>query len=74
MAASKTKVPDLYDVCSANSGAQVIIGVDLETAQDECKRLNHEARRINAQGEPTGMHEGQVTTYEVVARSGLVVG
>lgn len=73
--AAKTKAPvaELYDVRSANSGAEVIIGVDLDTAKDECKRLNKEARRVNAQGEPTGMHAGEVTTYEVVSRSGLVV-
>lgn len=80
--AAKGKAPtELYNVHSAVSGAQVIIGVPLGdastpgTAVYERDRLNAEARRPNPSqpSEPTGMHHGVLTTYEVRSRAGVVV-
>ena len=82
MAVGKKAPAELYDVRSALTGYQTVQGVSLELAQSECARLNAEARRPNPerpthqypQGEPWGMHCGEVTRYEVVSQSGLVVG
>lgn len=64
----------LYDVRSQLSGAQVIIGVDFDTATNECARLNAEARVVDPwRGEPMGLHKGKQTRYEVVAVSGLAI-
>jgi hypothetical protein len=75
------KPPEKYNVHSAVSGAQIVTGVTLALARSECARLNAEARQPNPdrrtslhpQGEPTGMHLGELTTYEVRSASGLVV-
>ena len=65
---------DLFDVCRAADGALVTRDVDLDTARDERARLNAEARVINPEtGKPTGMFCGDVVTYEIRAKSGLVV-
>lgn len=73
MAGKKAPAEELYDVRSRQSGAGVVLGVSLDLAKSEAKRLNKEARRLNGRGEPCGMHHGEVTVYEVVSRSGVVV-
>lgn len=62
-----------YDVRSRQTGAGVILSVPLEVAQSEARRLNVEARRPGPFGAYAGMQAGEVTVYEVVAQSGLVV-
>lgn len=73
------KPAQTYDVRSAQTGAQVVVGVDLSLARSECARLCAEARMVvgqDAKGRTKyhGMQRGEVTTYDVVdPRSGLVV-
>lgn len=64
----------LFDVRSANTGAQVIIAVDHATALTECERLNREARRIDRwKNEPVGMQQGRITRYEIVSVGGIIM-
>lgn len=71
----------VYDVVAMPGDRLVVIGVPLETAQDEAKRLDREAATLNTarrssvwpQGEPFGLHGGVLTTHEVRSRSGLVI-
>lgn len=69
------KPPQLYDVRSANSGALVVIGVNLATARSEQARLNAEARVIDPErgGQPAGMQRGALTVYEVTTKEGLIL-
>lgn len=66
--------PQDYDVRSQNTGALVVIGVPLAVARSEAARLNAEARVCHpVTGRPVGMQQGEVTTYEVTTRDGLIL-
>ena len=78
MAPSAKKTPPdsepettVYDVCSVNTNAQVVIGLDTRAAaRDEAARLNAEAKARNHEtGKPVGMERGKVTRYEVQERT-----
>jgi hypothetical protein len=66
--------PDAYDVCRAQDGALVVVGVSLDLARSEAARLNAEARvQAPDRDGPTGMYLGELVRYEVRSKEGLVI-
>ena len=78
---SEAEKPSLYNVHRQQDGAQVVTGVDLDTAQSEKARLNAEACVLVGRvliGEKyveqyAGMYHGEIVRYEVRTKDGLTV-
>ena len=73
-------MPDSYDVVRAADRALVVRDIDLDTAREERARLNAEARLPHptlrdTRNNPvaTGMFLGELVTYEIRSKTGLVV-